>query len=1072
MRTVAPVAARRASAPAPRVAAPSRPAARAAVRPLASVGPRVTLPANTLRKAGGQPLEPAVRRRLEMSFGADLSAVRVHTDAAAQAIAHRWNARALTQGTDILLGAGQRPTDLELLAHETAHVLQQRGVPVPRPYRPQGGDHFESEARQASHRVLLGQPVTIAAAASAPAVQRWALSDLGNMVGNLANTIPGFRLLTVVLGFNPISQERVERSAANLLRGLIELMVPVGTVISAALNQYGIFERAGRWVEQQFQSLDFRVDRIRGVLQRLLNPLETGAQQLLEAEIAPLKRFAMEMAVGLLRFVREAVLLPVADLASKTRGWELLTAVLGRNPITDETVPRKPETLIGGFLKLIGEDEVWQNIQQARALPRIATWFDGVSETVVGYVRELPLLFHKAWETLQIADLTAPITAFHKITQVFGRFVLSFVDWAGQALWTMLEILLDAIKPGVVGYLKKTGSALKSILKNPLPFMGYLIDAAKRGFEGFADRFGTHLKHGLLEWLTGSLPGIYIPKSFAFAEIVKFVFSVLGLSWQNLRAKLVKVVGEGPVTAIENGVTLVTKLITEGPAAAWQELQETLAGLKDQAISGITQMVTELIVLKAIPKLVAMFIPGAGFIPAALAIYDTIMVFVDKLKQILEVVKSFVDSIVAIAGGAIDAAAKQVERILGRLLSLAISFLMGFAGLGKVADKVLGVIKKLQAAVDKALDKLVDKVVKLAKKRPAAWSEANNKAMGGKEKDVDCPVKLSEEQHTVRVHLDGNKLRILMASAQFNRINLQLQKIKTTYGAPLRRDGYTDLAAEVEKRIDKAVMRIERAEFESNRRFQKIADPSQQLKESEHLGRQATEMLTKELLDKLGTALMSGQLGKQLLGPSKTLKPGDTIVDLRHGRAMIVREVRQFKEYHPTDSYELMFKAEATSGVYRSLYLYRELASTWQSAKRPAFVSWRSERFGGRVVIDKQHLGTGTPPHSDKVPFINQTVGDKTYSDRGHLVAAVLGGPGTLKNLVALTHKCNQAMKNGIEVPLKNEISKDDSVYKYIAHPIFVGAFGSQPVLAIEIKAERIFPDKPKRSFSMSWPNR
>ena len=715
MRTVAPVAARRASAPAPRVAAPSRPAARAAVRPLASVGARVTLPANTLRKAGGQPLEPAVRRRLEMSFGADLSAVRVHTDAAAQAIAHRWNARALTQGSDILLGSGQSPTDLELLAHETAHVLQQRGVPVPRPYRPQGGDHFESEARQASHRVLLGQPVTIAAAASAPAVQRWGLSDLGNMVGNLANTIPGFRLLTVVLGFNPISQERVERSAANLLRGLIELMVPVGTVISAALNQYGIFDRAGRWVEQQFQSLDFRVDRIRGVLQRLLNPLETGAQQLLEAEIAPLKRFAMEMAVGLLRFVREAVLLPVADLASKTRGWELLTAVLGRNPITDETVPRKPETLIGGFLKLIGEDEVWQNIQQARALPRIATWFDGVSETVVGYVRELPLLFHKAWETLQIADLTAPITAFHKITQVFGRFVLSFVDWAGQALWTMLEILLDAIKPGVVGYLKKTGSALKSILKNPLPFMGYLIDAAKRGFEGFADRFGTHLKHGLLEWLTGSLPGVYIPKSFAFAEIVKFVFSVLGLSWQNLRAKLVKVVGEGPVTAIENGVTLVTKLIAEGPAAAWQELQETLAGLKDQAISGITQMVTELIVLKAIPKLVAMFIPGAGFIPAALAIYDTIMVFVDKLKQILEVVKSFVDSIVAIAGGAIDAAAKQVERILGRLLSLAISFLMGFAGLGKVADKVLGVIKKLQAAVDKALDKLVDKVVKLAR---------------------------------------------------------------------------------------------------------------------------------------------------------------------------------------------------------------------------------------------------------------------------------------------------------------------------------------------------------------------
>ena len=47
--------------------------------------------------------------------------------------------------------------------------------------------------------------------------------------------------------------------------------------------------------------------------------------------------------------------------------------------------------------------------------------------------------------------------------------------------------------------------------------------------------------------------------------------------------------------------------------------------------------ITEAVVKKAIPKLVAMFIPGAGFISAILSIYDTVMVFVQKIAKIIQV---------------------------------------------------------------------------------------------------------------------------------------------------------------------------------------------------------------------------------------------------------------------------------------------------------------------------------------------------------------------------------------------------------------------------------------------------
>jgi hypothetical protein len=76
---------------------------------------------------GGEPLGPTVRRSMEAAFGADFSAVRVHTDSD---IAPRIGATAFTHGRDIHFGPGQyRPNDRAgawLLSHELTHVVQQR----------------------------------------------------------------------------------------------------------------------------------------------------------------------------------------------------------------------------------------------------------------------------------------------------------------------------------------------------------------------------------------------------------------------------------------------------------------------------------------------------------------------------------------------------------------------------------------------------------------------------------------------------------------------------------------------------------------------------------------------------------------------------------------------------------------------------------------------------------------------------------------------------------------------------------------------------------------------------------
>ncbi|MBL8901105.1 MAG: DUF4157 domain-containing protein, partial [Planctomycetes bacterium] len=74
----------------------------------------------------GDPLDSGTRARLEPAFGADLSSVRLHRGEGAARAARALGAKAFTRGEHIWLGAGRQPSDLRLMAHEAAHVVQSR----------------------------------------------------------------------------------------------------------------------------------------------------------------------------------------------------------------------------------------------------------------------------------------------------------------------------------------------------------------------------------------------------------------------------------------------------------------------------------------------------------------------------------------------------------------------------------------------------------------------------------------------------------------------------------------------------------------------------------------------------------------------------------------------------------------------------------------------------------------------------------------------------------------------------------------------------------------------------------
>jgi hypothetical protein len=80
-------------------------------------------------KGSGSPLSVATKERMESSFGADFSEVKIHDNSAAASMSKDLNAQAFTHGNDIYFNSGKYDTNSKagqhLLAHELTHTLQQ-----------------------------------------------------------------------------------------------------------------------------------------------------------------------------------------------------------------------------------------------------------------------------------------------------------------------------------------------------------------------------------------------------------------------------------------------------------------------------------------------------------------------------------------------------------------------------------------------------------------------------------------------------------------------------------------------------------------------------------------------------------------------------------------------------------------------------------------------------------------------------------------------------------------------------------------------------------------------------------
>jgi hypothetical protein len=135
--------------------------------------------------SSGEPLSSETRAFFEPRFGHDFGRVRVHRDNAAAASAHEVAAHAYTVGQHVVFARGRYDPSSAggraLLAHELAHVVQQRQAPEFQSAAElevgASGDGLERDAHGAANRVLTGQAAGVAGVVQRQRIQRFSVTE-------------------------------------------------------------------------------------------------------------------------------------------------------------------------------------------------------------------------------------------------------------------------------------------------------------------------------------------------------------------------------------------------------------------------------------------------------------------------------------------------------------------------------------------------------------------------------------------------------------------------------------------------------------------------------------------------------------------------------------------------------------------------------------------------------------------------------------------------------------------------------------------------------------------------------
>lgn len=512
----------------------------------------------------------------------------------------------------------------------------------------------------------------------------------------------------------------------------------------------------------------------------------------------------------------------------KIPGYDLFCTIIGTDLATGAAKERSPGTLLREVLKLVHEEEAYDRVIASGALQKAYEWVSGELESLglnLGYFKGL---LTQAIDSVSFGDLKDIPGAIERIVGIFRPAfdkVLAFASAAVHKLFEIaLRVAMEKLGPlgeQVMGILSKVSDTFFAIAKDPIKFVGNLVQAVKLGFTNFAHNILKHLQDSLMDFLFGELGSkITIPKAFSVGAIFNIALDLLDLHYDKFRERLVEKTSPETVAFLEGSYDFIMKIASaKSLAGAWevfkQRAGDLIDGLVDTAIAAIKDWVVTKVVQAAIVKIVELFNPASALLEAIEAIYHTIVVLIEKGKQLLAVLQSVTNSIALIAAGNLSQSADWVERGMGSAFTFILEFFAQQAGLGGIGETIRGIITKVHDKVWAVIDKVIDFVIDKTKNLYARGKVAAGKALEWWHQRKE--VLIGDEEHAIYMEGSQDDPKLMLSSTPTSWAEY-VSKLKPKKGQQAILNETVKLVAELEKPFDKGKSAGEESEQVTRKR--------------------------------------------------------------------------------------------------------------------------------------------------------------------------------------------------------------------------------------------------------------
>ncbi|WP_378176245.1 DUF4157 domain-containing protein [Aquimarina sp. SS2-1] len=606
-------------------------------------------------------------------------------------------------------------------------------------------------------------------------------------------------LIKKIIHYDPLRDEEVTATTVEILEDFL-MLIGKETELEQ-MRERGTLQETADWLDTQVGAFMSLLGELRGLINAAweairpanLTEIATNLTALSGRVTGFLERvwaFATTVAIEVLKIIKKALLSWLSSVANETRGFSLVKVIIGKDPFTDEAVPRTVPNLIRGFMSLMdGGEEQYAQMVETGAIARITGEIEAAVETLNMTPQSIVQLFIDLWNSFTIDDLLNPIDAFIRIVDRFGEPIGRLIAFVAEIVRIVIVAILEIMNfpfDLIQNIITRSLQAIDDIKRDPIGFLKNILRAIKEGFVKFFDNIVTHLINGVMGWLMRELRDAGIPEltDFSLQGVISWVLEVLGISMERIWEKLAEHPRIGPqrvarirgaINTLEGIWTFIKDVQERGIAAIWDKIQEQLSNLWNIVIDAVKNFVMTRIITQITTRLLSMLDPTGimAVVNGAMAFFNAVQSFIQYLREMLEVINSFVNGVADVARGNVATAADYLERTMGQSMPVVIGFLANQVGLGGIGSRIAEIIGSVRALIDEALTWLVNRAVDTGMAlldrvmgRSAPLSEEEGTPMGGDEGnfEVSSPVRMQTASHSLKGLVVNGRLEFVLHS--------------------------------------------------------------------------------------------------------------------------------------------------------------------------------------------------------------------------------------------------------------------------------------------------------------------